>query len=633
MSDRLIRSGKIEEIIFARFQPGEDILQALYEICVEKDIKTGVILDGSGSAVNFTYQHFPVNPKMAPTNVVIGTMEGKCEISLQGTIGTTVCRLEEGHDPEDVIAGIALYRPGPMDSIPTYIRAKNNPDTISYDCPQLEPILSPTYGCIVYQEQVMQIVRDLAGYSLGRSDLVRRAMSKKKVSVMEEERRRFVYGDEAEGVKGCIANGIDEAVANHIFDEMIDFARYAFNKSHAASYAVVAYQTAYLKYYYPVEFFAALMTSIMENTSKISQYIATCRANGITVLPPDVNTGSGTFVAVDGQIRYGMYAVRSVGRPMIDTIVEERKANGPYRTLEEFVTRLDGRDVNRRAIENLIKAGALDSLEGYRSQKVYALTRTIDAVNSERKTNLPGQMSLFDLAGEEARDDFKAKLPETDEFDKEELLAFEKEVLGIYVSGHPLEDDVSLMEKNATATSADFLYDPQEEQRLRDDQHVVVGGMIIESRLHFTKKNDAMAFVTIEDLYGTIEVLVFPSVFDKFRALLEEDRKVFIEGRATLEEERDAKLIASKIYAFDELPKELWIQFENKNAFEGQKARLASLLMESEGDDTVILYIRSPKSIRRLPVRWNVHVNDDYRERLVNAFGEDNIRVMAGKIK
>ena len=534
---------------------------------------------------------------------------------------------------EDIIAGISLYRPGPMDSIPTYIRAKNNPDTISYDCPQLEPILSPTYGCIVYQEQVMQIVRDLAGYSLGRSDLVRRAMSKKKVSVMEEERRRFVYGDEAEGVKGCIANGIDEAVANHIFDEMIDFARYAFNKSHAASYAVVAYQTAYLKYYYPVEFFAALMTSIMENTSKISQYIATCRANGITVLPPDVNTGSGTFVAVDGQIRYGMYAVRSVGRPMIDTIVEERKANGPYRTLEEFVTRLDGRDVNRRAIENLIKAGALDSLEGYRSQKVYALARTIDAVNSERKTNLPGQMSLFDLAGEETRDDFKAKLPETDEFDKEELLAFEKEVLGIYVSGHPLEDDVSLMEKNATATSADFLYDPQEEQRLRDDQHVVVGGMIIESRLHFTKKNDAMAFVTIEDLYGTIEVLVFPQVFERYRALLEEDRKVFIEGRATLEEERDAKLIASKIYAFDELPKELWIQFENKNAFEGQKAHLESLLMESEGDDTVILYIRSPKSIRRLPVRWNVHVNDDYRERLVSAFGEDNIRVTAGKIK
>ena len=529
---------------------------------------------------------------------------------------------------EDIIAGISLYRPGPMDSIPAYIRAKNNPDAITYDCPQLEPILSPTYGCIVYQEQVMQIVRDLAGYSLGRSDLVRRAMSKKKISVMEEERRRFVYGDEEVGVAGCVANGIDEAVANHIFDEMVDFARYAFNKSHAASYAVVAYQTAWLKYYYPAEFFAALMTSVMDNTDKISGYIATCRTNGLTVLPPDINVGGGSFVAVNGEIRYGMYAIRSVGHSMIDAIVEERERNGVFLTLEDFVSRLSGSDVNKRAIENLIKAGALDSLAGNRQQKVIAFPQIMDSLQKERKTNMPGQMTLFELAGAEEKKEFQFHLPKIEEYDKAELLGYEKEVLGIYVSGHPLEEDISLMERNVTATAADFIWDAQKEQTLRQDEQVTIGGMIIEKRLHFTKKNEAMAFVTIEDLYGTVEILVFPRVFDEYRGMLDVDRKVFITGRVSLEDERDSKLIAAKVCPFESLPKELWIQFADKPSYEGQKAHLESLLMESEGDDAVVLYIRSPKAVRRLPVRWNVCVDDRYKQRLESAFGADNIRVV-----
>ena len=338
---------------------------------------------------------------------------------------------------EDVIAGISLYRPGPMDFIPQYIRGKNRPDTIRYDCPQLEPILKPTYGCIVYQEQVMQIVRNLAGYTLGRSDLVRRAMSKKKASVMEKERQNFVYGNEEEGVPGCIANGIPEKVANKIYDEMIDFAKYAFNKSHAAAYAVVSYQTAFLKYYYPVEFMAALMTSVIEMPSKVAEYILVCRQMGIPILPPDVNRGNYGF-SVDGNgIRYGLSAIKSVGRPVIEALVKEREDRGPFLSLKDFVERLAG-TVNKRAIENFIKSGALDCLEGNRRQKMTVYGQIVDSAAQEKKNTVAGQLSLFDLAGDDVKKDFEIRMPDVDEYDKDTLLAFEKEVLGIYLSGHPL---------------------------------------------------------------------------------------------------------------------------------------------------------------------------------------------------
>ncbi|MBR1629941.1 MAG: DNA polymerase III subunit alpha, partial [Lachnospiraceae bacterium] len=540
--------------------------------------------------VSIDIDHIPFDDPKVYESIASGRDEGVFQLESEGM--QNFMKELSPTSLEDIIAGISLYRPGPMDFIPAYLKGKNHPESIHYETPELEPILAPTYGCIVYQEQVMQIVRTLAGYSLGRSDLVRRAMSKKKMSVMEEERKRFVYGDEAEGVKGCVPNGIDEKVANHIFDEMIDFAKYAFNKSHAASYAVVAYQTAYLKYYYPAEFFAALMTSVLDSTVKITQYIAACRAMGIPVLPPDVNTGGGAFVAAEEGIHYGMYAIRGVGKPMIDRIVEEREQNGAFSTLEEFISRMEGRELNRRGIENMIKAGALDCLEGNRRQKMYAYPQLQDAVTKEKKHSVPGQISLFDMLDKDEDATFRLNLPKVDEFDKAELLAYEKEVLGIYVSGHPLEEDRALMEKNVTAVSTDFLWTEGAPRKFFDRQRVVVGGMITTKRLHFTKKNQAMAFVTIEDLYGTIEILVFPQTFDKYRFLLEEDNKVFIVGSVSLEDEKDSKLIADRIYAFDGVPLEVWIDFENHGEYESNKEKLGTLLSQSRGEDAVVLYLR-----------------------------------------
>ena len=416
------------------------------------------------------------------------------------------------HSLEDIIAGIALYRPGPMDFIPQYIKGKNEQGSITYDCPQLEPILAPTYGCIVYQEQVMQIVRDLAGYTLGRSDLLRRAMSKKKGDVMQKERQIFVYGDEDADVPGCIKNGIDEKTANKIYDEMIDFAKYAFNKSHAAAYAVVSYQTAWLKYYYPVEFMAALMTSVIENPPKVAEYIYACRQMNIKILPPDINKGEADFSVDGGNIRYGLAAIKSIGRPVIQAIIAERNEFGLFKNLEDFITRMASRDaLNKRAIENLIKSGALDMLGGTRKQFMTIYIQIVDHVNQEKKYSMAGQMTLFDMVSEEQKEEFQIRLPDVGEYARENLLAFEKEVLGIYISGHPLEEYEDRWRKVITATTADF--QPDEETgrtKVRDGAKEIIGGMITEKTVKHTKTNQMMAFVTLEDLLGTVEVVVFP---------------------------------------------------------------------------------------------------------------------------
>jgi len=362
---------------------------------------------------------------------------------------------------EDVIAGISLYRPGPMDFIPQYIKGKNNAGSITYDCPELEPILKPTYGCIVYQEQVMQIVRSLGGYTLGRSDLLRRAMSKKKAAVMEKERQNFVYGNEEEGVPGCIKRGISEQIANKIYDEMIDFAKYAFNKSHAAAYAMVAYQTAYLKYYFPVEFMAALMTSVIDNPSKVAEYILSSRKMGISILPPDINKGYSSFSVDQGAIRYGLSAIKGVGKPVIAAIVEEREERGDFKHLQDFIERMSGKEVNKKVIENLIKAGAMDELPGNRRQKMMVYVQIVDAVAMEKKNTMAGQMSLFDLVSEEEKSAFEIHMPNVEEYTKEDLLAFEKEVLGIYISGHPLEEYEERWRKNISAVTTDFLPDEE----------------------------------------------------------------------------------------------------------------------------------------------------------------------------
>ncbi len=561
---------------------------------------------------------------------------GKCEgvFQLESAGMKNFMKELKPQNLEDVIAGISLYRPGPMEFIPAYIRGKNNAGEIVYDCPQLEPILAPTYGCIVYQEQVMQIVRDLAGYTLGRSDLVRRAMSKKKTHVMEEERKNFVYGNKEQGVAGCIANGISERVANKIYDEMIDFAKYAFNKSHAAAYAVVAYQTAYLKYYHPVEFMAALMTSVKDNTSKVSEYIQTCRMMGIGILPPDVNEGEGNFSVKEGAIRYGMSAIKSVGSPVIVTIVGERKKGGPYISLKDFIVRTGGREVSRRVLENLIKSGALDCLPGNRRQKTLIYPMILDQATQERKGSVAGQMSLFDFAPEEIRKDFEIRMPDVAEFGKEELLSFEKEVLGIYISGHPLEEYEEKWRKNITAVSTDFMYDEEAKDiKLVDGAHVVIGGMITDKTVKFTKNNKTMAFLTIEDLFGTTEVIVFPRDYEKYKQLLENDAKVFVSGRVSAEEEKNGKLICEQMFLFDDTKKELWLQFETKEAYAAVEHKIYDLLRESEGKDGVVIYISGIRAVKRLPANWNVSVDSISFEQLYGAFGKKNVKVVEKAIE
>ena len=530
---------------------------------------------------------------------------------------------------EDVIAGISLYRPGPMDFIPKYIKGKNHPETVTYDCPQLEPILAPTYGCIVYQEQVMQIVRELGGYTLGRSDLVRRAMSKKKQYVMEQERKNFTYGNPEEGVPGCVANGIDAKVADHIYDTMMDFAKYAFNKSHAACYAVVAYQTAYMKYYHPVEFMAALMTSVIDNPSKVAEYIMTSRSMGIQILPPDINVGENGFSVAGGQIRYALSAIKSVGRPVIDAVVAEREARGPYQNLGDFVTRVTDRDMNKRIIEHFIKAGAMDSLGGTRKQLLSVYLQVVDGIQQNRKNNLAGQISLFDIADEADKVDYRVSLPDVGEYSKEMLLAFEKEVLGIYISGHPLEEYRETWKKNITKTTADFMLDEETgETRVEDGAKVTIGGMITEKKIKYTKNEKVMAFLQVEDLVGSVEVIVFPRDYEKYGNAVMEDSKVFIKGRVSVEEDKDAKLVCEQITTFEQMPKKLWIKFPTKDAYEQQKDALFDILREAEGKDNVVIYVENPKAMNPLPANWNVSAQAALIERLESVFGEGNVKVV-----
>ena len=529
---------------------------------------------------------------------------------------------------EDIIAGISLYRPGPMDFIPKYIKGKSNFGTVTYLCPQLEPILSPTYGCIVYQEQVMQIVRDLGGYTLGRSDLVRRAMSKKKQAVMEKERANFVYGNPEEGVPGCVANGIPENVASKIYDEMIDFAKYAFNKSHAACYAVVSYQTAYLKYYYPVEFMAALMTSVIDNPGKVAEYIMVCRSMGITILPPDINQGESGFSVNGNSIRYSLTAIKSVGRPVIDAVVNERKERGAYTNLQDFITRMADKDINKKAIENFIKAGALDSLGGTRKQFMSAYVQIMDHIVHDRKNNMAGQISLFDIVDESEKSSYDVRLPDVGEYSKDMILAFEKEVLGIYVSGHPLEEFEDLWRRGITNTTADFVLEEESgETRVRDNASCTIGGIISNKKIKYTKNDKIMAFLQIEDLVGTVEVIVFPRDYEKNSMKLLEDNKVFIKGHVSLEEDHDGKVICEGITAFDEIPKKLWTKFPTMEAYQASSNELLQTLQTSDGHDSVVIYIEEAKAMKKLPPSCSVQAGEELKAQLCAKYGEDNIKI------
>lgn len=590
---------------------------------------------------NFSIDNIPYDDKSVYEYISTGKTEGIFQLESAGM--KNFMKELKPESLEDLTAGISLYRPGPMDFIPKYIEGKNNKSSITYECPQLEHILAPTYGCIVYQEQVMQIVRDLAGYSYGRSDLVRRAMSKKKQSVMEKERQNFVYGNESEGVKGCVANGIDEAIANHIYDEMIDFAKYAFNKSHAAAYAVVSYQTAYLKRYYPVEFMAALMTSVLDNTTKVSEYIMACRQMGINILPPDINNGEGDFSASGSDIRYGMSAIKGLGRPVIAAIIKERTENGPYTSIKDLAQRLSGKEINKRSVESLIKAGALDGLKGNRNQKLLVYSTVIESVGNEKKKSITGQMSLFDFVDESQAQSFEVSYPDVDELDKKTLLAYEKEVLGIYVSGHPLEEYEKMWRNNITNVSTDFAADARSSQdmdmsitdfdalnvagSLRDGASCVVGGLITAKTIKTTRYNTLMAFITVEDMYGSVEVIIPPRQYEKVKDKLTEDSKVFVRGKVSMEDERDAKVVLNNLTLFEDIAKTVYIRFKDMDDYNENIKKLSPVIKTSEGNDKICVVLNKERQMKYLGGGITLKADKSVLEELSEIFGADNIAV------
>ena len=595
-------------------------------------IQNAVQLVEKNKGIKIDIDHIDFNDKAVLDSIGTGRTDGIFQLESAGM--KSFMKELKPQSLEDIIAGISLYRPGPMDFIPQYIKGKNDQSSITYDCPQLEPILRPTYGCIVYQEQVMQIVRDLAGFTLGRSDLLRRAMGKKKLDVMAKERQSFVYGNEQEGIPGCVSRGISEAVANKIYDEMIDFAKYAFNKSHAAAYAVVSYQTAYLKHYYPVEFMAALMTSVIDNSAKVSEYIYTCRQMGIEILPPDINKGEGRFSVDGNNIRYGLAAIKSVGRPVIEAIVKEREQNGPFKHLKDFIERLSGKEVNKRTIESFIKAGALDSLQGTRKQHMVIYVKILDQVNQEKKYSMTGQMSLFDIVSDDQKSEFDIPLPNVGEYEKETLLAFEKEVLGIYVSGHPMEEYEGKWRKNITNTTLDFQIDEETGRtKVREGSKAIIGGVITGKTIKNTKTNKTMAFLNVEDLVGTVEVVVFPRDYEKSRMYLNEDTKVFVKGRVSEEDDNASKLICESIIPFEEVPCELWIQFPDIASYQSEEKKLLEMTKMSEGNDTVVIYCTKEKAMKKWPANRKIQVNAELLDRLYICYGKDRVKIVEKKME
>ena len=590
-------------------------------------IKNAVDQIERNHGVRIDIDHLDETDKNVFDMISRGDTEGVFQLESGGM--TSFMKELKPESMDDIIAGISLYRPGPMDFIPRYIKGKRNKADVIYECEELKPILESTYGCIVYQEQVMQIVQSLAGYTLGRADLVRRAMAKKKASVMLKERQNFVYGNPEEGVKGCINNGIPEDVANHIFDEMTDFASYAFNKSHAACYAVVAYQTAWLKYYYPAEFMAALMTSVIDMPGKISEYIMSSRAMGLQLMPPDINEGSKGFTADrDGRILFGLSAIKSVGRSVVDEIVEERTRRGRFTDFEDFIDRMP-KSVNKKVVENFIKAGALDCLPGNRKQKLQISEKLIENAQDRKKSEIEGQMNLFELAGEEEKKDYKARFPMVDEFSKDELLQYEKESVGIYLSGHPIENYMDSFNRIVTAVSSKYYAEDGEEAcELREGQQVVSGGIITEMKVKITRNNTQMAFITVEDLYGQFEAVVFPGVFDRTRQYLSEDAKVYVSGRINIGRDNNASLIADDIIPFDRTAKKVWIAFSDKQDYDSQSSKLDDLCFENPGGSDVTVYLRRERKIKNLGKSMRVDSSADFLGKLREAFGEDNVRTV-----
>ena len=486
---------------------------------------------------------------------------------------------------EDIIAGVSLYRPGPMDQIPRYIRNKLNPEHSEYTHPALEPILNVTYGCMVYQEQVMQIVRDLAGYSLGRADLVRRAMGKKKLDVMAKERENFIYGQTDENGKviipGCIRNGIDEASANKIFDEMAEFAKYAFNKSHAAAYAVVAYRTAYLKTYYPVEFMAATLNSFLGNLDKIPEYIAECKRTNIEILKPSINQSYTKFAVYGNQIRFGLGSIKNVGTSAVEYIVAERKKNGEYKSFTDFCERVQVETINKKCIESLIKAGAFDELGETRHTLLENFEAILDTISNASKRSLQGQVTMFDMQLEEDVDKHKYNINQKPEYDERTLLDMEKEMLGIYISGHPLDKLTEKIKKVSNIDTIQAMTMKEENNLSKDGQQVKYVGIITSLKKKYTKNNTLMVFATIEDLYGSMEIIIFENCYKKSSNALLEDNIVLVEGRLSIREDEDVKIVANNIINFSDISENSLTE-QNKSSDNKNKILTLSIIEATE---------------------------------------------------
>lgn len=547
---------------------------------------------------------------------------------------------------EDIIAGISLFRPGPMSEIPRYIENKNNPEKIVYKTEKLKPILDVTYGCIIYQEQVMQIVRDLAGYSLGRSDLVRRAMSKKKHKVMEEERKNFIYGivDENNNilVPGAVRNGISEKVANEIFDQMIDFASYAFNKSHAAAYAVVAYETAYLKRYYPVEFFAAMLTSVMDNNEKVAFYIECCRKKGIKVLPPDINESNVTFTVAGGGIRFGLAAVKNVGKSVIISIINVRKQKGNFRSFTDFCQKTAASDakespINKKAVESLIKAGAFDSMGHFRSQLLAVYEQVMDSAAQDKRRNIDGQISLFDMSKDETNS-ISDTLPNIKEFESKRLLSMEKEMIGLYLSGHPLTeyaDELNMITTMTTSgivenTGEDMLEVGEGKMEL-DGKYVTMGGIISSVRIKATRNNSIMAFAVLEDMYGSVEMLIFPKILERYSKLIHEDDLVVIRGRLSIREDETPKLLVENVNSLKKFKDcKLYLKIPSIK-YNDLISRIKPVLLSSKGTTPVYLCVdygvNNKRNIEVANKSLWVSPNKELIDKLNDILGNESVKI------
>ncbi|MBN7771998.1 DNA polymerase III subunit alpha [Clostridium aminobutyricum] len=537
---------------------------------------------------------------------------------------------------EDIVAGISLYRPGPMASIPTYIDNKKNLGNIEYLHESLEPILSVSYGCLVYQEQVMQIVRDLAGYTYGRSDLVRRAMGKKKMSVMLEEKQYFIHGKEDEQgnieIMGCIRNGIPEEIAEEIFNQMVSFAEYAFNKSHAAAYAVIAYETAYLKAYYPTEFMAALMTSVMGDSVQISKYIRNCNEMHIEVLPPSIIDSSKKFTVVDGKIHFGLLGVKNVGAGAIDEIIHTREEKGNPKDIFQFVNNINIHEINKKAMESLIKAGAFDCLNENRAQHLAVYESLLESAQSNSRKNIEGQMSLFQLHSEEMEvDSVAGKLPDIANFSQDLLIAMEKEMLGVYLTGHPLKNYEDKIQKLATVTAEDLAH-AETNEAISDGMQVTIAGIINSKKMLTTKNNRQMAFLDIEDLYGTTEVIVFPNIYEKYLHLLKEEGILVVKGSLNFKEDEAPKIIADKLFdieAFGELPADTLVKIKIPKRLEELEtlSELRRLIMLHKGDSPVMIYTENTGKKFRTDKNLWVDRSQEFLEQVTELVGRENVKL------